>query len=343
MKNESTRPQISLENPPILQKTLKYALYGSNVKMKLYDNKIIYYKDTKGLRSENKEETYFSEGNNNDTYKGFISEATRRQLKKKLSIWIDSIETFNKKMYRQGDRQTTRPIFITLTLPTKQLHSDKEIKRSCLIPFIQKIRNCYGNINYFWRAEAQDNGNIHFHIITDRYMPRQKIHKMWADSLNVLGYMNRYKEKHGNKSDFTVKITGYGNYEALKNYVLKYCLKNEDTRPIKGSVWGASKPIKLLKSLTITGRNFLFQILKILRSIQEITTLRDDNFGVIFMHKMPKYIKDKIYKTVGYYDYMLFIYSILYNERHPNDLFESNLFNMNAFDIEPDIEEIIAQ
>lgn len=85
--------------------------------------------------------------------------------------------------------------FITLTLPSEQAHSDKEIKSSCLNQFLVEIRKNYGVQNYVWKAELQKNENIHFHLILDKYIDFQALRRRWNRILNKLNYVDAYQDK----------------------------------------------------------------------------------------------------------------------------------------------------
>lgn len=85
--------------------------------------------------------------------------------------------------------------FITLTLPTLQAHRDTTIKRECLNQFITEMKQYHGLKNYVWRAECQSNGNIHFHIASDSYIPWFIIRTVWNRQLRKLGYIERYHKK----------------------------------------------------------------------------------------------------------------------------------------------------
>lgn len=85
--------------------------------------------------------------------------------------------------------------FVTLTLPSKQVHSDNEIKSKCLNQFLVEIRKKYNVKKYIWKAEKQENGNIHFHILTDKFMHWRGIRNIWNRIVNKLGYVDAYSEK----------------------------------------------------------------------------------------------------------------------------------------------------
>jgi len=90
-----------------------------------------------------------------------------------------------------------RLAFITLTLPSKQIHSDTDIKRNLLKQFLQELQKKFKMYLYIWKAEKQKNGNIHFHIITNRYIPYKKIREIWNRIIDKKGYeyVKKYSEK----------------------------------------------------------------------------------------------------------------------------------------------------
>lgn len=92
-------------------------------------------------------------------------------------------------------------VFITLTLSSAQIHSDREIKQKLLQPFIRIMRNRWKCVNYVWKAEVQDNGNIHFHVLTHQYIYWREIRDTWNTLQESLGYITRAKSADPNSTD----------------------------------------------------------------------------------------------------------------------------------------------
>lgn len=84
--------------------------------------------------------------------------------------------------------------FITLTLPSSQMHTDVEIKERLNV-FLQLLRDKYGLKNYIWKAELQANENIHFHLIIDIYINYGALKYYWNKSIKPLGYIDEYQKK----------------------------------------------------------------------------------------------------------------------------------------------------
>lgn len=88
---------------------------------------------------------------------------------------------------------TYKLAMITLTLPAAQIHTDEEIKAKCLNQFLIEIRKASGLKDYIWKAERQENNNIHFHILINQYIHYAKIRDTWNRIVKKLGYIDNYK------------------------------------------------------------------------------------------------------------------------------------------------------
>ncbi|PKP58025.1 hypothetical protein CVT91_09380 [Candidatus Atribacteria bacterium HGW-Atribacteria-1] len=92
-----------------------------------------------------------------------------------------------------------RSSFITLTLPSKQMHSDVVIKGRLNV-FLQLLRDKYDVKNYVWKAELQSNKNIHFHLFTDKFVNYMALLYYWNKCLKPLGYIDEYQKKFADLS-----------------------------------------------------------------------------------------------------------------------------------------------
>jgi hypothetical protein len=125
----------------------------------------------------------------------FISKQAKRKLSKSLDYLL-LLASEKKAESRFSGRQFAFKIaFITLTLPSEQIHPDNEIKSKCLNSFLIELTKFYHVKNYIWRSELQENGNIHFHIIIDKFVPWSELRDRWNRIINKLGYVTRYREK----------------------------------------------------------------------------------------------------------------------------------------------------
>lgn len=127
---------------------------------------------------------------------------TKRQYSRDLKKWIPF-----------------RINFITLTLCSKQMHTDNEIKKQLLHQFLVEMKTATGMKEYIWRAEKQKNGNIHFHILTNVWVDHSALRARWNRIQNKLGYVDRYAEEQQreikNFTDYYNKYLGYSDYMTL--------------------------------------------------------------------------------------------------------------------------------
>lgn len=219
-------------------------------------------------------------------YNGYLSPSTARKIKKILSCWLLALEENIKRAPDAANRFF--PTFVTLTLPSAQAHTDNEVKRKLLDPFILEIKKKFGVKHYFWRAEDQKNGNIHFHLICDRWMSWKALRAVWNNILKRNGYIEAYREAQleHHKTGFTVRremlktwpldrqkaafdegtrnnwsdpntvdVHKINKLTSITAYVVKYvCKKSEPGkgRKIGGRIWGCSDELRELGYYTDT-------------------------------------------------------------------------------------------
>lgn len=126
---------------------------------------------------------------------GAVSPVARRKMRKAVDyiLLINGKKTGSNNVW--GSNFKYRIAFVTLTLPSKQVHSDKEIKSKCLNQFLIEIKKYHQVRNFIWRAEKQKNGNIHFHLLIDTFIGYHKLRDRWNRIVEKLGYVTRYREE----------------------------------------------------------------------------------------------------------------------------------------------------
>ena len=129
------------------------------------------------------------------TAQGKVSKVAKRKMSKSIDYLLLLANEKYIEPYMTGKAFNFKVAFITLTLPSAQIHEDNEIKRKCLNSFIIEIQKRYKVKNYVWRAELQQNGNIHFHLLIDKFIHWNEIRNRWNRIINKLGYVDRYREK----------------------------------------------------------------------------------------------------------------------------------------------------
>lgn len=226
-----------------------------------------------------KDREYNNKRPHQNTSFGFLSEKSMVRLRERIN-YMAYIAT-SKSLRKSISLPVTnyKLILITLTLSSAQIHSDRYIKKKLLEPFLRILRSQHKVKNYIWKAESQDNGNIHFHITIDKFIQWQKVRSHWNTIQETEGYVSRGKTEDPNSTDIHAvykckNIGGYltkyiskgdlykksNNYEIWSNHYYKELnqitgcdmeskLEVSIKRPIEGKIYDCNKELKLIKPI----------------------------------------------------------------------------------------------
>jgi hypothetical protein len=175
-------------------------IYNSIEKVSLRPDRVVFYNETWKYDTINecilKRVNNSVGGNQLKRFHNFeISLNARRELSNKIA-WLYSMARKKKVKTISGKEIFNFKMnFITVTLPSSQVHCTSEITSSAFNQFLTELRKSYNLVNYVWRLEFQKNGNVHYHIATDVYIDYYILLKVWNRCINKLGYVDRYQEK----------------------------------------------------------------------------------------------------------------------------------------------------
>jgi hypothetical protein len=139
---------------------------------------------------------------------GYMSKATKSKIKTLVDTLVflsqlpeASRQKMNKRLgYKQQRCYLT---LITCTLPAAQHlnemgeFDDEHVKRQLLKPFLEKLGYTFDVDLHIWVSEPQENGNIHFHILIDKYIDNTKKDGNEAESQRLTKAWNSILAKHG--------------------------------------------------------------------------------------------------------------------------------------------------
>ena len=160
----------------------------------------------------------------NDT-KGIISQKASKRINQALS-WFTALSADRSRTTVNGLQLKHRLSFITLTLSDDQKHSDQFIKQRMLNWFLNEMKLKFSVTSYLWRAEAQENGRIHFHVVTNRYIHHTHIRKTWNSIQANFGYTQKYIAAHPDKQPPSTEIKAVYKCNNVAGYLSKYVSKD---------------------------------------------------------------------------------------------------------------------
>lgn len=169
---------------------------------------------------------FFSDGEKVAYNTGSLSAGAAKRLKRALELLVDVSPV--QKFVRPSDMKqfNFKLTFATFTLPSSQGSiTDTQIVKECLGPMLQVMRRRWGMRHYVWRAEKQKNGNLHFHITSNRYMPYDQMRDEWNKCVNSLGFVDRFESKHGHRHPNSTDIHSVRKVRDIAAYMVKYMSK----------------------------------------------------------------------------------------------------------------------
>lgn len=176
-----------------------------------------------------------------------MTRSGKRTIEKRLTAWLLAMEFYNSQIGMNKKSKAHKPVFITLTLSDKQAHDDYYIKRNMLQVFIKDLQYNFDVKHYFWKAERQKNGNIHFHILVDRFIDMKHIQNAWNRIQNNHGYLEKYQKVYSHINAPSTHVEGKPRNSSLIKYMLKYVSKHDNEQTIEGAVFRFSKSLLKLK------------------------------------------------------------------------------------------------
>lgn len=255
-----------------------------------------------------------------------LSKASKRKIKDTFGLLYHLAKPRTIKISNKKYIYNFRLSFVTLTLPSKQLHTDVEIKKVCLNNFLNVMRQKFGLKNYIWISEIQENGNLHFHMVMDMYVHHKAVRYYWNRSLELLGYVSEYSNrmkslslkeyadlrgkevnevasyfysqtKEGWINPPTEQAKSIHNIQNLVFYLSKYITKENDDEITKenekraetwGKSWGRSSSLSRIKFITMFDYDSILFALKRLGNISDYLQFRTFDYCEVIYFNLKK-------------------------------------------------------
>lgn len=175
---------------------------------------------------------------------GGLSETAKKDIRRLVDNWQWAV-TASQKLWSKGrERRRRYFVMVTLTLPAKQTESDNTIKRRYLNVWLQNLERVHKGINWLWVAESQQNGNIHFHVIVDRYVQWEWVRRTWNRVMGNGDYIQRFKNRFGYENAPSVDVCGQKHMTNPGAYITKYLTGDKFVREIEGRKWGCRDSLR---------------------------------------------------------------------------------------------------
>jgi hypothetical protein len=245
---------------------------------------------------------------------GKISKTAERKINRAIDYMLYLAKPKRLPNTKSGKGLSFRLNFVTLTLSSEQIHTDHEIQYRIFHPFLVSLCRQFKIQHYLWRAERQSGGGLHYHLITDRFIPWQRLRELWNNAQQHLGYVTRYREnqlawhsggfrvrpelykkwsqerqykawKEGCRTDWnqpnSTDVHSLILVHNVKAYFKKYMTKEGQNSDIKGRLWGCAQALSVITG----GRAAVYSKI-------------DDDLGKLEADKVVKTFKTDYYTTI---------------------------------------------
>lgn len=220
----------------------------------------------------------------NNAHNGVLSRSAKKKITYAINVLAEVVQ--KKEVFQKSKNRwfSVKMTFLTLTLPALQGDlKDTEITNKCLNQFLVELREYYGLNYYIWRAEVQENGNIHYHIALDSFIAWYDVRKIWNRQMRKVGLIDKFRRKHGHTDAPTENIRSIRHVKNVESYLMKYMGKEEKgKRPVTGRLWGCSQSLVASDLLT---EDLLPELLDSARGLIRkfnCMYIDDDHFTCIF-------------------------------------------------------------
>lgn len=167
-----------------------------------------------------------------------LSNTAKKDIRRRVDNWQWAV-TASQRLWSKGrERRRRYFVLITLTLPSVQTESDNVVKRKYLNVWLQNLERVHKGINWLWVAESQNNGNIHFHVVVDRWVQFEWVRRSWNRVMNNGDYIDTYERKFGNRNPPSVNVHGQKAMGNPAAYITKYLTGDKFVRELEGRKWG---------------------------------------------------------------------------------------------------------
>jgi len=249
---------------------------------------------------------------------GCLTKSSAKKIKQIMTNWILAIYCSQKIDIKYKKRKRRYLVMATLTLPSKQVESDNQVKRKYLNNFITQLKNKHDGILYLWVAEKQKNGNIHFHVVLDRFVKKEWLQKCWNSVLDTGNYINEFELKFSHKNPPSTQVQGQKDMGSPASYLTKYITKSEKSHDIEGHKWSCSSELLQIIKTKMPVKNWYAEYLYYYKEELKCKYFENDFVQVYYFE--GNFLNDFMYHDLfldNEFQYLT-IYSKIYPELLPS-------------------------
>gem|GEM_PF-2924038 len=184
-------------------------------------------------------------------YSGKVTEGAKKRMSKAIDLLLQASpmqKVYNPILKRYQHFQLT---FLTLTIAEDGIMLDaKYCYNYLLLPFLRILREKYNVVNYVWKVELQERGQIHYHLTLNKFIMFNELQIEWNMLQKKLGLLDSFYQKFQHYEPNGIDIHAVYKVNDIKAYLLKYLKKTEQNQTtINSKIWGCSENLRHAKNV----------------------------------------------------------------------------------------------
>ena len=149
-------------------------------------------------------------------YSGTVKSAAKKRMMKSIDLLIQ-LSKLTMVARPGGKHFPFRLGFWTLTVPG-QVRKATDV-HPIFKNFLAWMRR--QGIQYIWKAEYQKRGQVHYHLICNKYVPWVDIRDAWNKRLKKSGFLDSYARKCGHFNPNSLDVRDVRSNKSLSIYLAK--------------------------------------------------------------------------------------------------------------------------
>lgn len=243
----------------------------------------------------------------------------QKKERSKVNIRVLNKSKVKGKMYALFNLKCSRK-FIAFYSVSFPLNTTDDVAFVCWNNWLTMLRKSFNLSNYIWVSERQKNGTLHYHMLTNNYMPILQVNRLMAIIINnqvvqgLMSWGSSSIEKYNGVDVDSVfnskrhKKTGRNINPAqlrewLSKYITKYVTKN--TEKFTHLAWHCSRSVSMLFTSTILLLSDSRKITDFLPRLRHLYINYKGDFNSTWCFKFVP--PEHLYTKIRYYNDMIFV------------------------------------
>lgn len=221
-------------------------------------------------------------------YSGKMSPGARKRLSRAVTLVCQGIKPKWVHNPVTGRYQYHRLSFATLTVTDRNNQTHRYIYDNVFVHFLAWLRRTKDVHTIIWKAEFQNRGQIHYHLIFPDFIHYAEIRDKWNDLQHAAGLLDEYAKEHGHFKPNSTDIHEIKFVRNLANYILKELGKSmQNEKSVNGKIWDCSDNLAGKQYFAVALSSEVYEQLHLLARRKGVTMIKENFWFLLDYGNVP--------------------------------------------------------